>query len=97
MSTRSVRLPDELDHALSAEAKRLQKPRSDLVREAVRKYLQHRAKQRFMTSMVAEMHDWLGDQSASEESRQMAGEVADDDLDGLIAGERESMDQPWWR
>lgn len=100
MSTRSVRLPDELDHALSAEANRLHKPRSYLVREAVREYLQRRARQRFMNDMVAEMHDWLSDESAREESRQMSDALVDDDLDNLVVGESKSgpqADYPWWR
>jgi len=100
MSTLSVRLPEDLERRLETEARLAQRGRSELVREAVQEYLARHEQDRFMREMVAEMKDWLADKTGREESRELAAEAPDDDLDSVIESERAAgidPDQRWWK
>lgn len=52
MSLISIRLPDTLDAELSREAAHAQRPRSELVREAIAEYLARREKARFLAEIA---------------------------------------------
>jgi predicted transcriptional regulator len=47
MSLISIRLPDGLEAQLAREAERAQRPRSELVREAIAEYLARQERERF--------------------------------------------------
>lgn len=52
MSLISIRLPDKLDAELAREAERAQRPRSELVREAITEYLVRREKTRVLDQIA---------------------------------------------
>ena len=54
MSSLSVRLPDDLDRRLEAEAQRDRTSRSELAREAIAELLRRRERERFLSELVAE-------------------------------------------
>lgn len=100
MSTLSIRFPDDLERKLEEEARHARKGRSELVREAVREYVQRREQERFMQDMVAEMQEWLGHRGARQESRDLADTLPDDDLDAVIRSETDAgadPDKRWWK
>lgn len=97
MSAISVRLPKELDKKLTEEAHRSGKRLSEVVREAVSEHIRRQERQTFLRGMIEEMHDWLGDPRARQDSRELAENVADD-LDALVEGEtRTDAITQWWR
>lgn len=100
MSTLSIRFPEELERKLAEEARLSHKGRSELVREAVKEYVQHREQERFMQDMVDEMREWQGDGATRRESRELSDAMPDDDLDALIRTERDAgvdPDKRWWK
>jgi len=50
MTRLTIRLADDLDHALTLEAKREQKSRSAVARQAIAEYLQRMGKERLLQS-----------------------------------------------
>jgi metal-responsive CopG/Arc/MetJ family transcriptional regulator len=52
MRTLSIRIPDELDNRLQRESRRAHRKRSELVREALGRYLEEAERRRFMERMV---------------------------------------------
>ncbi|MGD2114924.1 MAG: ribbon-helix-helix domain-containing protein [Acidobacteriota bacterium] len=61
MRTLSIRIPDELDELLERESKRVHRKRSELVREAVGRYLEDLERRRFMDRMVRAADALRGD------------------------------------
>ncbi|MEX0732457.1 MAG: ribbon-helix-helix protein, CopG family [Aquisalimonadaceae bacterium] len=100
MSTLSIRFPEDLERKLAEEARLAHKGRSEMVREAVQEYVQRREHERFMQEMVTEMQDWLGNEAARQDSRELTEDMADDDLDALLKAERAAgidPDKRWWK
>lgn len=100
MGTLSIRFPEDLERRLSEEARLTQKGRSELIREAVQAYIRQHEHQRFMQEMVTEMKEWLADSTAREESRELAANAPDDDVNAIIETERAAGIDPgerWWR
>ena len=55
MTAISLRLPDDIEAHLKAEAQLEGKTQSEIARQAITEYLARREKERFMAEMVAEM------------------------------------------
>lgn len=86
MSAISVRLPDETESRLSREAQLGQRPRSELVREAIEQYLERREHERFMQTLVEEARTAYRIDAVCRESRDLldaaeqdAGAAPDED------------------
>lgn len=77
MSTVSLRIPDELDEKLNREARRENRSRSELLREAIIEYLERKEKERFIADFVAEARAGYGDPDIARDART----IADDFLD----------------
>ncbi len=54
MSTISIRISDDLERQLSAEADTQGRPRSELVRQAIQEFVSRKEKERFMAELLAE-------------------------------------------
>jgi predicted transcriptional regulator len=74
MPALSLRLPEELDHRLEAEARLERLPRSEVVRIAIVEYLTRRERERFMAELVAEAHTAYPDDSIHRTALEMAEE-----------------------
>ncbi|MDD5033665.1 MAG: ribbon-helix-helix domain-containing protein [Methylococcaceae bacterium] len=96
----SLRLPDDVEANLKAEAQLEGKSPSEIARLAITEYLAHREKVRFMAEMVAAGRALAADPQAWTESREIAEDLADEGLDIIIAAERASGVDPnekWWK
>jgi predicted transcriptional regulator len=97
----SLRLPDDVEANLKAEAQLEGKSQSEIARLAITEYLARRERERFMAEMVAEVRSAYADQEIRREALAIAEEfdAADDALDRLIAEERAAgidPDEKWW-
>jgi len=100
MSALSIRLPDDLDVALSREAELEAKSRSELARKAIAEYLQRLEKDRFMAKLTAEAKLAYADPKIFQESLEIAEVTVDSGLDAIIEAERKEGIDPgekWWR
>ncbi|MDD2762235.1 MAG: ribbon-helix-helix protein, CopG family, partial [Methylomonas sp.] len=86
----SLRLPDDVEANLKAEAQLEGKSQSEIARLAITEYLARRERERFMAEMVAAARALANDPQARAEALQIAEDfdAADDGLDRLIAEER---------
>lgn len=101
MSTISLRLPDDIEASLKAEAQLEGKSQSEIARLAITEYLARRERERFMAEMVAAARALANDPQALAESRQITDDfdAADDALEHLITEERAAGIEPsarWW-
>jgi predicted transcriptional regulator len=48
----SIRLPDDVEAGLEQEAERLQRPKSEIARDAIVDYLQRQARERFLAEIA---------------------------------------------
>ncbi|WP_150048610.1 ribbon-helix-helix protein, CopG family [Methylomonas rhizoryzae] len=97
----SLRLPDDVEANLKAEAQLEGKSQSEIARLAIIEYLARRERERFMAEMVAEVRTAYADPEIRREALAIAEEfdAADDALDRLIAEERAAgidPDEKWW-
>jgi predicted transcriptional regulator len=102
MTTISLRLPDDLEANLKAEAQLEGKSQSEIARLAISEYLARREKDRFMAEMVAAGRALAADPQARAEARAIAEDLdmADEGLDAIIAAERAAgidPDEKWWK
>ncbi|BBL58811.1 ribbon-helix-helix protein, CopG family [Methylomonas koyamae] len=97
----SLRLPDDVEANLKAEAQLEGKSQSEIARLAITEYLARRERERFMAEMVAEVRTAYADPEIRREALAIAEEfdAADGALDRLIAEERAAgidPDEKWW-
>lgn len=97
----SLRLPDDVEANLKAEAQLEGKSQSEIARLAITEYLARRERERFMAEMVEEVRTAYADPEIRREALAIAEEfdAADDALDRLIAEERAAgidPDEKWW-
>lgn len=100
MATFSIRLPDELEQHLDEEARRADRKRADVVREAITEYLARKERERFMAELVEEVDRAYADPEIHRDALTIAEEAADDGLDAIIVEERAAgidPDEKWWR
>jgi len=101
MTNISVRLPPEIEHDLDEEARLTDRNRSDLVREAVGKYLMQRQRERMIKAYSDEMRRAYADPEYVEEMRRIQHDfdATDDWLARIEAEERAAGIDPnekWW-
>jgi len=97
----SLRLPDDVEANLKAEAQLEGKSQSEIARLAITEYLARRERERFMAEMVAAARALANDPQARAEALQIAADfdAVDDGLDLIIADERAAginPDEKWW-
>ncbi|MBD9355228.1 ribbon-helix-helix protein, CopG family [Methylomonas albis] len=97
----SLRLPDDVEAKLKAEAQLEGKSQSEIARLAITEYLARRERKRFMAKMVAEVRTAYADPEIRREALAIVEEfdAADAGLERLIAEERAAgidPDEKWW-
>ncbi|MBS3965363.1 MAG: ribbon-helix-helix protein, CopG family [Methylomonas sp.] len=97
----SLRLSDDVEANLKAEAQLEGKSQSEIARLAITEYLARRERERFMAEMVAAGRAMANDPQAKAEALAIAEDfaAADDALDRLIAEERAvgiDPNEKWW-
>jgi predicted transcriptional regulator len=100
MTAISLRLPDDIEANLKAEAQLESKTQSEIARQAITEYLARREKERFMAEMVAAGRALAADPQARAESREIAEDLVDEGLDAIVAAERAAgidPDAKWWK
>lgn len=99
MPALSLRLPDDLEHRLSAEAEREGVPRSEVARLAIADYLARRERERFMAELVAEARAGYGDAAIRREALELAEDaiaIGNEGLEGM-EGKKAEEDERWWK
>lgn len=100
MSAISLRLSDELDARLKAEAQYEGKPQSEIARLAIVEYLEHREKERFMTEIINAARALATDPAASTESQELEEDLVAEGLDAIIETEKSTArdaTEKWWK
>lgn len=100
MTAISLRLPDDVEAHLKAEAQREGKTQSEIARVAITEYLARREKERFIAELVTEMRTAYANLDIRRAALEMAEDGVDDGLDAIIAAERAAgidPDEKWWR
>jgi len=97
MGALSLRLSDDLDYALTDEAKREQKPRSAVVRQALVDYLQRMEKERFMNSMVEAATALANHPDSRKESLEIVESTLADTGNAIRDGEEPESHDQWWK
>ena len=99
MTAISLRLPDNIEANLKAEALLVGKTPSEIARLAISEYLARREKERFMTQMVAEIQTAYANPAIANDAQALADDLVDEGLNALIAAELEAgidPDEKWW-
>jgi len=97
MGALSLRLPDDLEDALTDEAKREHKPRSAVLRQALVDYLHRMEKERFMNSMVEAATALANHPDARKESLEIVESTLIDTGNAMRDGEDPETHDPWWK
>lgn len=100
MTAISLRLPDDIESQLKAEARLEGKTQSEIARLAIMEYLARREKERFMAELAAEMRTAYSNPEIRREALEIAEDLVDDGLDAIIASEPAAgidPDEKWWR
>ena len=104
MPALSLRLPDELDHRLAAEAEREGLPRSEVARQAIADYLARCERERFMAELVAEAQVGYANDTIRRAALELAEEgvtvsneaLALAEVQGTAESETEDHER-WWK
>ena len=105
MGAMSLRLTEELEDRLAKEAELEGKPRSELVREALREFLQRRERDRFMAEIIAAARTLTEHPQARQEAVDLCEEFIPLDNEALDIAEGRAPGDPgaeetegkWWR
>lgn len=97
MNNLSLRLPEDLQKRLAAEAKRAHKKRSELAREVIADYLHRQERDRFIAEFMAEARALARDPEAMAENRRIQKEfnaiegenLPDEDFDWIQPEDKE--------
>ena len=89
MSLISIRLPDDIESDLAEEALRSQRPKSEIVRDAIVDYLKRQERARFL-ARIARAARARGDS----EALAMAGEALPGDNEALTIAEGLMVNEP---
>lgn len=95
MDNLSLRLPEDLQERLAAEAKRAHKKRSELAREAIADYLHRQERDRFIAEFMAEARAFAKDPKARREAQELAEEGLLSDNEALDIAEGRAPGEPW--
>lgn len=101
MSNISVRLPPDMERGLEEEARRSDRNRSELVREAVGEYLTRKERERLVAEMKAAARALYSNPEAASEAREIQDDfdAVDTSLEQIEAEERAAGIDPaekWW-
>lgn len=105
MGAISLRLPDDLERKLAAEAELAGRPRSEVIRDALAQFIAQRERARFIAELAAEARVGYGDPELRREALDMAeeavalGNEALDLAEGRKPGESwpEELGEKWWK
>ena len=97
MGALSLRLPDDLEDALTDEAKREQKPRSAVLRQALVDYLKRMEKERFMNSMLEAAAALANNPDSRKESLEIVESTLADTAHAMRNGEESESHDSWWK
>ena len=106
MGTLTLRLPDELDHRLTAFAKAEDTTRSDLARTALEKFLRDSERERLMAQLVEEARAAYANEDIRQEAMKIAAEFlpleneALDIAEGRKPGKsrpKKKLTEKWWK
>jgi predicted transcriptional regulator len=95
MAAISLRLPEDLAAKLEAEASICDKPRSEVMRDALAEYLARREKERFMAEFLAEASKGYANPAIRREAVELAEESLPLDNQALDAAEGRAPGEPW--
>jgi predicted transcriptional regulator len=95
MDNLSLRLPDDVQRRLEAEAKLTHRKRSEVAREAIAEYLHRQERDRFIAEFMAEARAYAKDPRARRESRELAEEWLVADNEALDIAEGREPGEPW--
>jgi predicted transcriptional regulator len=87
MSVISLRLPDDLEAKLEAEARLSSRPRSEVARDAIADYLARLERERFLASLEAAARNLALDPESSREALSVAEQFLPLDNEALVLGE----------
>jgi predicted transcriptional regulator len=87
MTALSLRIPEELESRLDAEARRAGVPRSEIARTALEDFLARRERERFLAAFVAEARATYGDAVTRDEMIALADEALPHDNAALEIAE----------
>ena len=101
MSNMSLRLPKELAQKLSREMRIARRGRSEIVREALERYLAEKERERLMADMVRAARAVYGDPGQMDAARRISEDFLAAENEGLDRGgsgqsEDTDSDNPWW-
>lgn len=83
-----LRLPEELESRLEAEARREGVTRSEVARAAIAEFLERRERQRYLAAFVAEARAAYADPAVRTDALALAEEALPMDNEGLRVAER---------
>lgn len=102
MGAVSLRLPDEMERKLDAEAERCGQPRSRLIRDAIAELIARRERERALAEVAAAARALAADAGAAAEVRRIAEDFIEaenhalDATEGHRPGEPQESGERWW-
>jgi predicted transcriptional regulator len=91
----SLTLPDDLEALLDVEAKLSDKPRSEVLRQALAEYLERRERERFMEEIIRAAKALAEDEAARREALEIAEDFLPLDNEALDIAEGRRPGEPW--
>ena len=105
MSMLNIRLTDQIEQQLSEEARRENRTRSEIARDALTWYLTEIEKKRFMDQLLEEAREAYANENIHQEAREIAEEflplenevsdIAEDLKSGKL--QHEAPGEKWWK
>lgn len=105
MSMLNIRLTDQIEQQLSEEARRENRTRSEIARDALTWYLTEIEKKRFMDQLLEEAREAYSNENIRQEAREISEEflplenevlnIAEDLKSGKL--QHEAPGEKWWK
>lgn len=105
MSMLNIRLTDQIEQQLSEEARRENRTRSEIARDALTWYLTEIEKKRFMDQLLKESREAYANENIRQEAKEIAEEflplenevldIAEDLKSGKL--QHEAPGEKWWK
>lgn len=105
MSMLNIRLTDQIEQQLSEEARRKNRTRSEIARDALAWYLTEIEKKRFMNQLLEEAREAYANENIRQEAKEIAEEflplenealdIAEDPKSGKL--QHEAPGEKWWK
>ena len=105
MSMLNIRLTDQIEQQLSAEARRENRTRSEIARDALIWYLTEIEKKRFMDQLLEEAREAYANETIRQEAKEIAEEFLPLENEALDIAENRKSDksrheepgEKWWK